>query len=247
MRAGWICDECCARHVTSGQMKPHGAIFGPNETKWSVTDCVVCERLDDCVYRPDIPDPRPVVPEMFYLQDARGSGVVGNCMLWWAKGRNGYVCDIREAHVFTRDAAIAQNEMRSTDKPWHKDYIDNKIQHHVDIQSCHWMASMETNQPEISTGSWPNLSVHIRNDLDGKPSGYGLMISDAGAISICKDGKPIHTSSDGMVPTGPATMTVTKLGDRVEVDVSGKKTYSFERKTPETDQSNSIGGEDENL
>ena len=74
--------------------------------------------------------------EQFYLQDARGSGVVGNCMLWWGPNKNGYVCDIRKAHVFTREEAFTQNAMRSTDKPWPKAYIDARIESHIDIQHC---------------------------------------------------------------------------------------------------------------
>lgn len=72
--------------------------------------------------------------EEFYMQDTRNQ--VGNSMLWWAKDGCGYVCDIRQAEVWSRKAAEAQHKMRSTDRPWPKAYIDARIAHHVDFQRC---------------------------------------------------------------------------------------------------------------
>lgn len=69
---------------------------------------------------------------LYYLQDKRQ--MVGNSMMWWRHGHAGYCCDVREAHVFTREEAYAQHRMRPTDVPWPKDYIDASVSHHVDHQ-----------------------------------------------------------------------------------------------------------------
>lgn len=77
---------------------------------------------------------RLVRPEQYYVQDART--YVGNSMSWWAKDAHGYCCDIRKAHVWTKAEAMEQHEMRETDVPWPKKYIDKRIQHHIDMQCC---------------------------------------------------------------------------------------------------------------
>ena len=71
-------------------------------------------------------------PELFYLQDARQ--YVGNSVSWWAKDGKGYVCDIRKAHIFTRDDIERGVTDRSTDVAWPKELIDGLIQHHIDFQ-----------------------------------------------------------------------------------------------------------------
>lgn len=68
----------------------------------------------------------------YYLQDSRG--YVGNDVLWWAKGGNGYTTDLSKAHVFTKEEAIQHHEWRETDIPWPKDYIDKKTRPAVDMQ-----------------------------------------------------------------------------------------------------------------
>lgn len=70
--------------------------------------------------------------KLYYMQDTRQH--VGNSMMWWRKGGCGYCCDVREAHVFTKDEAYAQHRMRPTDLPWPKSYIDAHVAHHVDFQ-----------------------------------------------------------------------------------------------------------------
>jgi hypothetical protein len=70
--------------------------------------------------------------DQYYLQDKRQ--FVGNSMSWWRQNGAGYCCDIREAHVFTKDEAFAQHRMRETDVPWPKAYIDARIANHVDFQ-----------------------------------------------------------------------------------------------------------------
>jgi hypothetical protein len=70
--------------------------------------------------------------QLFYLQDSRG--YVGNDVLWWAKDGKGYTTDLSKAHAYTKDEAVAQHEMRETDIPWPKDYIDAKTRPAVDMQ-----------------------------------------------------------------------------------------------------------------
>lgn len=72
--------------------------------------------------------------QLYYVQDTRT--IVGNSMVWWAKDGHGYVCDIRKAHVWTKEEAYKQYAMRSTDFPWPKSYIDARISHHIDVQHC---------------------------------------------------------------------------------------------------------------
>lgn len=68
----------------------------------------------------------------FYLQDSRS--YVGNDVLWWAKDGKGYTTDLSRAHVFTKAEAIQHHEMRETDIPWPKAYIDAKTRPAVDMQ-----------------------------------------------------------------------------------------------------------------
>jgi len=68
----------------------------------------------------------------FYLQDSRT--YVGNDVMWWAKGGNGYTTDLSKAEVYTREEAQRQHDMRRTDIPWPKAYIDGKTRPAVDVQ-----------------------------------------------------------------------------------------------------------------
>lgn len=76
---------------------------------------------------------QPVLEVKFYVQDSRQ--YVGNSMLWWAKP-SGYTCDIRKAQMFTKNEARLICSSRSTDVMWPKAYIDQRIQHHIDMQYC---------------------------------------------------------------------------------------------------------------
>ena len=71
--------------------------------------------------------------QLYYMQDKRQ--YVGNSMYWWAKDGKGYVCDIRKAHKFTLFEA-KQWTKRETDILWPCEYIDERIQHHIDFQYC---------------------------------------------------------------------------------------------------------------
>lgn len=70
----------------------------------------------------------------YYIQDVRN--IAGNSMLWWEKNNSGYVCDIHQAKVFTKDGALRILRHGDHFKMWPKDYIDSKITHHIDSQVC---------------------------------------------------------------------------------------------------------------
>lgn len=69
----------------------------------------------------------------YYLQDRRT--LVGNSLLWWAKGCQGYTTDISKAEVFTFAEAEAQMRKRSTDFAWPKEYVDSKVVSVVEAHS----------------------------------------------------------------------------------------------------------------
>jgi hypothetical protein len=72
------------------------------------------------------------VSDQYYLQDSRS--YVGNDVVWWAKDGKGYTTDLRLAHIYTKEQAVAHHESRSSDIPWPKEYIDNKTRPAVDMQ-----------------------------------------------------------------------------------------------------------------
>lgn len=57
----------------------------------------------------------------FLLQET--SGIFGTEMLWWKKGKAGYTTNIAEAHLFTKEEAMKQHQLRETDIPWPYHYI----------------------------------------------------------------------------------------------------------------------------
>lgn len=68
----------------------------------------------------------------FYLQDSRS--FVGNDVLWWAKGFNGYTTDLSKAEKFTKDDAVRMHQARRSDIPWPCAYIDARTRPAVDFQ-----------------------------------------------------------------------------------------------------------------
>jgi hypothetical protein len=72
----------------------------------------------------------------YYIQN-KNAGYLGNSPMWWAKGRNGYTCDLNNAHKFTEEEAkkICEGNPEKN-KAWAVDYIDNNkgIQRIVDSQ-----------------------------------------------------------------------------------------------------------------
>lgn len=69
---------------------------------------------------------------LFYLQDSRS--YVGNDVLWWATGGNGYTTDLSKAQTYSRDDVQRMHNSRQTDIPWPKAYIDGKTRPAVDMQ-----------------------------------------------------------------------------------------------------------------
>ena len=64
-------------------------------------------------------------------------GYVGNSMLWWRKGDCGYSCDIQDAKVFTQEEVDKMDSIKEgAKKAWPKEYIDARVQHHIDMQDC---------------------------------------------------------------------------------------------------------------
>lgn len=84
----------------------------------------------------------------FYIQKSKG--YVGNSMLWWKYDNCGYVCDIRQARIFTgkeareicRGRGRYARKSQSGQKMWPKDYIDKRIGHHIDVQDCDWKQAL---------------------------------------------------------------------------------------------------------
>lgn len=60
---------------------------------------------------------------MFYV---RNEGYLGNALIWWQKGRNGYTCDINNAHKFTYEEAESVCS-RHEDTAYECEYIDNLL------------------------------------------------------------------------------------------------------------------------
>lgn len=74
----------------------------------------------------------PSTDDLFYVQDSRSFD--GNDVLWWTAGGRGCTTDLRKAHLFTRDEALARHGQLSTDIPWPRQYIDGKTRPAVDQQ-----------------------------------------------------------------------------------------------------------------
>lgn len=70
-----------------------------------------------------VKDDKQANDDQFYLQDSRDC--VGNMMLFWRKG-GGYTTNLTQAEVFSKERAMEQHfEIRNTDIPWPKEYIDS--------------------------------------------------------------------------------------------------------------------------
>jgi hypothetical protein len=71
--------------------------------------------------------------KMFYLQDGRS--YLGNSIIWWSKEANGYTTDLQQAREFTYEEAMEQHRQRETDIPWPVEYIGERMQLSVDMQT----------------------------------------------------------------------------------------------------------------
>lgn len=85
------------------------------------------------MHAPQAQDVQRDAGDLYYLQDARWSGMVGNCPSFWRKG-GGYTTNLDEAERFTLDAAMRQHSCRDTDLPWLCSEIDKLRRPTVDCQ-----------------------------------------------------------------------------------------------------------------
>ncbi len=72
----------------------------------------------------------------YYIQNTN-VGYLGNAIIFWAKGRNGYTADLNNSHKFTEEEAKQIcNGNPEKNKAWAVDYIDNNkgIQRVTDSQ-----------------------------------------------------------------------------------------------------------------
>lgn len=71
---------------------------------------------------------QPIADEaLYYVQDGRQ--IVGNCAMFWGKPPgNGYVCDLREAGLYSGERV---RSMRTTDIPWPMDLVLAQVVWHV--------------------------------------------------------------------------------------------------------------------
>ena len=80
---------------------------------------------------------------MFYVQNV-SQGFVGNSMLWWKLYNCGYTCDIRNAREFTKAEIDKMYSIEEgTKRAWPVEYIDERIQHHIDMQDVDHENAME--------------------------------------------------------------------------------------------------------
>ena len=70
--------------------------------------------------------------QLYYIQDSRQ--FVGNCVLFWRKGGNGYTTDLSEAQIYTHEDATKICNNRSTDKMWPIEQINILASETVDMQ-----------------------------------------------------------------------------------------------------------------
>ena len=69
---------------------------------------------------------RLIPGNLYYVQDIRQ--MVGNCIMWWAKNRQGYTCNLKEAGLYCGDDV---ETMRSTDVPWPQGWVEEHVVAHV--------------------------------------------------------------------------------------------------------------------
>lgn len=69
--------------------------------------------------------------QRYYMQ----RGYVCNDISWWANDQKISTVDIRLAHLFTLEEALRFSK-RHTDRLWPKEYIEQRISHHVDTEHC---------------------------------------------------------------------------------------------------------------
>jgi hypothetical protein len=73
--------------------------------------------------------------KMYYV---RNEGSLGNALIWWKKGCNGYTCDIRYAEKFTKEKAekICKRPQYTA---YECEYIDNLLIAQKLIVDCQYV------------------------------------------------------------------------------------------------------------
>ena len=70
---------------------------------------------------------------MYYVQDSRN--YVGNSILWWGLGGNGYVTQLKDAQKYTKAEILKSfSDGRETDIIWRASHVEANIRTHVDAQ-----------------------------------------------------------------------------------------------------------------
>jgi|TARA_R110000824_G_scaffold394396_1_gene594164 hypothetical protein len=72
---------------------------------------------------------------MYYI---RNEGFLGNALMWWKEGRDGYTCDINKAHKFTKEEAENICK-RPEDTAYKCDYIDGLLEAKKLIIDCQYV------------------------------------------------------------------------------------------------------------
>lgn len=126
--------------------------------------------------------------ELFYLQDSRQH--VGNDVLWWGKGGNGYVTDLNKAQLYTKAQAVQMHESRPSDIPWPAAYIQARARPAVDMQYIKLSDALDGTGIELK-----KREVVTRHRERHRCSGCGKFLSDArfwaGACPACgTDSRP---------------------------------------------------------
>jgi hypothetical protein len=98
------------------------------------------------------------MPDLFYLQDSRGSGTVGNDLLFWC-ATGGYTTNVEKALILTREEAISHHQSRESDIPWPKDYIDQRLRKVCDIQNCKRSEALEISGITLIKKQRPKATV----------------------------------------------------------------------------------------
>lgn len=84
--------------------------------------------------------------KLYYVQDNRQ--VVGNCIMWWAKNRAGYTCELDKAQTFTEEEIqeFLPPRGRGTDVPWPKEVVDASVVRHCRMEPLRrWREKEENN------------------------------------------------------------------------------------------------------
>lgn len=69
--------------------------------------------------------------DFFYLQ----TGVIGNCLVFWALNGRGYTCHLDQAHLFSKEEAIQRSRnIRQSDRFWEEDAVNSAASLQVDHQ-----------------------------------------------------------------------------------------------------------------